>query len=891
MWIILLDHSTSMGGTFKNKPPSGRFVKETEAESRLEAAKEILLDLLGRWSPDDEVLLLPFTTTVTRIGPLKAGDRAEVEKELATIGPAGGTDIADALNSAVAEAEKRGERTTAFLISDGESDLVAAEAAAAKCRGAGVTVFVYAIDPDEQSETLSMRVSSITGGTWDRVTSKKSLAAAATKAADLVGQQAKAADEMVKRFDHEHKELCEQRQNSEEVQFTAAYARRVKPKRIYPLHVAVHREEELDAVEQKLKGMLERQGLSAQPVTTEAMMRLPLGTILEIEPRLPGMHVSPRRAEVAWNSTTTILDFEMQTSRDDIVLVEGAIEITTPEGLLVGRVPVTFRVANAADSADLPNLTSTRLIDRVFASYAHEDEAIVLACRKIYQGLGIQLFVDHEDILSGAFWSDALAKAIGGSDLFQLFWSQASADSPEVKKEWMLALGLADQKPKNFVRPVHWHRRDPVPDPPQELGDIHFRYLDLNLLEVGTEVSNVRAPRSVVQRVEISSQLTLLPLVGDCDAMMGSIRDEMGRVVPFLEQVTGLRYYPAPMLLVEHYVARSVREVLTVDKPDEEAGSTADQGENAWVLTLFADLLLAFHCRALEAKEYLDDAALAAFYDLGTRTEHGDFLHLRVHAEGGFRQLIEGCLKGQDPLGKVDDGSKAIEKASQDPRWGRFDLGHYIAHLAAVCRANDRGTLDRIAGQWLTSDGPRERCNIGENEIPAILNNMQTSEAIELRNRYAGDLNCLFDEETTTLCRESDLMSYFIRSIELYQVYADRALQKRGDFSIRIGMALPLDVLLYAQNELGLVLRIEDELKNWSEKETAKYYFSLDCSEYSRAIITRAAPLTMCRRSSDAFSEVDPADPGFSPDVWCLRITRFGCAISDCRGCIGCELA
>ncbi len=838
MWIILLDHSSSMSGGFKNAPKEGYLSKQTDAENRLKAAKQSLLELLGRWAPDDDVLLLPFTNMVDRIGPFKAGDRAGIESHLARINASGGTDIAAALLAAADEAQAIGERSTAFLISDGESNLQAAEDAAQKCYEADVTIFVYAIDPDEQSEILAMRVSSITKGNWQPVTSGKVLTKKATQAADFIDMQAKAADEMIERFDREHATLTQKRQGNEEVQFTASYPRRIRPKLVYPLQLAVHLEDELDEIEQKLKGNLERKGLKAQVVTAEAMMRLPLGTVLEIEPRLPGMIVSPRRSEVAWTALSVIVDFEMHTIRDDVELVEGAIEITTKEGLLVGRTPVTFRVAgDSGDTPDLTEMQSTRLIDRVFASYAHEDEAIVLACRKIYQGLGIQLFVDHEDIMSGEYWRDALAKAIGSSDLFQLFWSQASADSTEVKKEWVLALGLASQKPKNFVCPVHWHGRDPKPNPPQELGDIHFRYLDLSSLDVDEQATGVRTPSSAVPCVEIGSQLTLLPLVSDSADMADTIRDEMERVVPFLEQVTGLRYYPAPMLLVDHYVVRSVREILTVDKADDAAGAEPDPGAADWLIELLRSLLLAFHCRALDSSENMDDDMLAAFYDLVTRTDNGDFKCLRRHAEGDLVNLIKKRIQGHDPLSEVEDGSAALERALKDPRSGKWNLERYLSHLAAVCSDEDLEILYRILGQRLKWDGPFRSCTIGENELSAIVSHLQQPEATALRHRYAVGFNGLFDTEVTTLCREPDFIAFLRRSFELYQVYARRAIKERGDIPIKIGISLTHEALIRCQNELGLRLRIDDEEKEYySKKGTGKYYYSIVCSEYGRAI-------------------------------------------------------
>lgn len=838
MWIILLDHSSSMGSGFENEPKTGKLVKASGADTRLGAAKEILLELLTRWAPGDRVLLLPFTRTVRRIGPLQAGDRAEFEKELASIQPKNGTDIAAALNAAADEAEASGKRATVFLISDGQSNHKEALAAAERCDKLGVTVFVYAIDPDEQAETLALRIASATGGSWDPVSSRKKLQEATSKSAARVEAQAKAAAEMVERFEREHRELAKQKQASDEVLFTAAHPRRIAPKQLYPLLLAVHCENELEAVERNFRGELTRRELSAQLTSTESLMRLPRGTVLEVEPRLPGMLVSPRRAEVVWLGMATIASFEMRTLHDEVPqeLVEGEIEITVQQGLLVGRTPVTFRIMKDSDErADLPELTTGRLIDRVFASYAHEDEPVVLACRAVYKGLDIQLFVDHEDIQSGEVWSEALAKAIGGCDLFQLFWSEASAASAEVKKEWLLALGVARQKHRHFVRPVHWRRRDPVPDPPPQLGAFHFRYLDLSLLELEEKRAGVKPTSAVAAQLEFGSQLTILPLASDGGEITDLIRKEMGRVVAFLEAVTGLRYIPAPTLLVDHYTIRSVREQLTVDKSDEDAGSDAPQEENEWAILLLRGLLLAFHVRKLQGKEF-DDSQTADFFGLSDVLALGDFSHIRRVSEASITQLLKDRLRGREDCPGSDDGSEAIKKASSDPVWGSFALKQYIAHLAAVCSDDDRQKLELHFGRWLHAEGPRERANIDKRDVAAVVQAIMEPAIVDLRQRYAGGIYTLFDSEKTTLCRAPNVATYLRRCLELVEGYAEQAHSRRGDVAIEISFAVPLSVLQRAQAELNLNLSIKGEQSDWSGRGTGEHSFSLPLSHYGRAI-------------------------------------------------------
>ena len=117
------------------------------------------------------------------------------------------------------------------------------------------------------------------------------------------------------------------------------------------------------------------------------------------------------------------------------------------------------------------------MIREVFGSYAHEDADIVGRFRAVYRALGIHLFVDKLDIDGGQLWKRYLELQIEKSDLFQLFWSAASAASRAVEYEWQHALKIAGKRsPAVFLRPVYW--REPHPAPPQPLAEIHFRYFD-----------------------------------------------------------------------------------------------------------------------------------------------------------------------------------------------------------------------------------------------------------------------------------------------------------------------------------------------------------------------------------------------------------------------------
>ncbi|NTW84016.1 MAG: TIR domain-containing protein [Chlorobiaceae bacterium] len=78
--------------------------------------------------------------------------------------------------------------------------------------------------------------------------------------------------------------------------------------------------------------------------------------------------------------------------------------------------------------------------ESIFASYAREDSELVKHLKECYEALGMHMFVDLVDLLSGVEREKALVDKIDKSDLFQLFWSENARKSKYVTIEWKHAL-------------------------------------------------------------------------------------------------------------------------------------------------------------------------------------------------------------------------------------------------------------------------------------------------------------------------------------------------------------------------------------------------------------------------------------------------------------------
>jgi len=96
---------------------------------------------------------------------------------------------------------------------------------------------------------------------------------------------------------------------------------------------------------------------------------------------------------------------------------------------------------------------------RLFISYSRQNSHLVRPIVEIVRATGCEVFYDVDSIAAGKKWKLELSKAISDADVVLVFWSEDSAKSKEVKKEYTQAaeLGkdiipiLVDDTPLNTV--------------------------------------------------------------------------------------------------------------------------------------------------------------------------------------------------------------------------------------------------------------------------------------------------------------------------------------------------------------------------------------------------------------------------------------------------------
>jgi len=647
MWIVLLDLSSSMGEPFQaeNLETLGR-VRIVEAQKKIDAAKKSFLIELERLLPSLPVILLGFRSTVIEVYKGQASEYDEFKRRIEKLQPDDGTDIAVALQYLL---NYEDQKPQVLLISDGQSPLEPAKAEAHSCANAGIRIDMLVIDPTEEGLEMAKAIAGITQGRWEPVTSAEQLAKKIQASGEARSADLARAEEFLSRADLEYQEISKQLEDKTRLAFSAGYPSRIHLHRRYPLVVYIHLEELQETIQKFLMDEIALPDVTPAISSSLSSTRIPRGTLITVQPNIPDIFANPPRQEVVWLEDYHKLPFNIQYSgTSEGASCAGFIDILAL-GVIIGHIPVSITVESESQGslAEPPMIVVGNPYARVFASYSHHDDAVVQACKETYKALGIHLYVDRDDLLSGQPWRDTLRKMILKSDLFQLYWSQNAADSTEVAHEWRLALDISRSRTGNFIRPLFW--KYPLVPPPTELGHLHFTYLEVDKLLVAPKDVKIEKEdtSSPWQSIDVTFPVIALIEKDATAESMDIIQKSIGQVVPFLEYVTGLRYYPPTTLLVDEYTVKSIRSFLA---NDNNMDNGVNQQEIGFALEILRSSALAFHMHMLDPEDinYDDEKEIKQFYGISNEVEWSDFQHVRIACEGIYN-LVKEYLEREDP--------------------------------------------------------------------------------------------------------------------------------------------------------------------------------------------------------------------------------------------------
>ncbi len=166
------------------------------------------------------------------------------------------------------------------------------------------------------------------------------------------------------------------------------------------------------------------------------------GDIVDIQLSIMGKtRLFSEKQNIVWQGVITSCSFNyyVPSELDENELCCSAV--LTVNGIPIGDMKFITRIVEQPIARN-PKVV-TQPYEKIFISYAHQDENTVKHYAKAFQLLRRDVFFDRDYLKAGDLFSQEIEKYINSADLFILFWSENAAKSAYVQKELALALPRA----------------------------------------------------------------------------------------------------------------------------------------------------------------------------------------------------------------------------------------------------------------------------------------------------------------------------------------------------------------------------------------------------------------------------------------------------------------
>ena len=152
------------------------------------------------------------------------------------------------------------------------------------------------------------------------------------------------------------------------------------------------------------------------------------------------------RKSVVWFGAFTKCTFSYYVPKDIEDEELRCVAILSVNGAQIGEMCFVTQIVETPRSMN--SEVFTRKFNKIFISYAHQDESKVKFIAQAYKAQGVDYFFDRDYLKAGDIFPHKIEDYINSADLFILCWSENAAKSDYVKKERSQALDRAYPKVK-----------------------------------------------------------------------------------------------------------------------------------------------------------------------------------------------------------------------------------------------------------------------------------------------------------------------------------------------------------------------------------------------------------------------------------------------------------
>lgn len=256
------------------------------------------------------------------------------------------------------------------------------------------------------------------------------------------------------------------------VSFSAYYPKEMTTNNWHPLYVYIFRDETTSTVLSDVKELLGESYKDFSQTAAKSKQSIQLGAQITVTPVIHGFQFNPVSATIGFYDEWHRISFQARSVEEPTNKLAIGSMVFSIAGVIISEIPISIFVSKKTKTDEIID-GRAKIYDKVFCSYSRKDGKIVERVETAYKAIGMEYLRDLHTIRSGEDWYESLLNMIREADVFQLFWSEASASSQYVEKEWRHALQLSEKK-VNFIRPVYWKK--PIIAVPDELRHIHFAF-------------------------------------------------------------------------------------------------------------------------------------------------------------------------------------------------------------------------------------------------------------------------------------------------------------------------------------------------------------------------------------------------------------------------------
>ena len=202
------------------------------------------------------------------------------------------------------------------------------------------------------------------------------------------------------------------------------------------------------------------------------------GTELTFQLSIHNITVEDPVQKLIWQGRTESVEFEVNISSahpagnliGKLIISQKSI----PIGHIRFKIEVQERQVSSMEPDKAHPTGDSTHYKNAFISYASIDRSEVLRRVQMLSATRIKYFQDILNLEPGDRWAQQIYKHIDDADVFFLFWSDAASKSEWVLKEALYALKRKSGDDNNPPEIVPILLEKPIPNPPEELKDIHF---------------------------------------------------------------------------------------------------------------------------------------------------------------------------------------------------------------------------------------------------------------------------------------------------------------------------------------------------------------------------------------------------------------------------------